>query len=179
MGWYVFLYSAAYIILCYRTGNEYHHGLHICSGVLYYVLVAVCEEIVFRGLVLGNLYEYLNHKMSNTKSAYISVLISSLLFAISHLSNIGAYSKKAVMIQIIGAFIYGVLFGLITVETESLLSAVILHAINDIASAYAIIILKTGKTAADVINGYGFMDILALVPLIFYVFYLLTVKTAQ
>ena len=173
MGWYIFLYSAVYIALCYRNEYEYHHTSHIFFGVIYYVLVAVCEEIVFRGLILENLYEYLKNKTSNnTKSVNISILFLSLLFALSHFSNIGTFSKRAVMIQIFGAFVYGALFAIITLKTESLLSAIILHAVNDISSAYSIIILKTGKNAADVINGYGLTDIIALLPVAVYLLYL-------
>ena len=112
--------------------------------------------------------KYFSGKGSKHRSANLSIIISSAAFALSHLSNLSAVSKKAVFVQMIGALIIGMLLGLITIKTESLLSAVVLHAINDIASAYAIIVLNTGKTAFDIINSYGFWDFIAMLPILIY-----------
>ena len=57
-GWYIFLYSAIYIAFSYKADYEYHSIIRIISGILYYILVAVCEETIFRGLVLQNLLKY-------------------------------------------------------------------------------------------------------------------------
>lgn len=173
MGWYVWVYSFVCILVSHQNSHGIHKLSSIISAVIYYILVAVCEEVVFRGLIQHNAYNYLKYRShNNIVCAYSSVLVSSLLFALIHLSNAPAVSRKALLIQIAGAFIYGLLFGIITYKTDSVQSAIVLHAVNDIASAYAVIILKTGKTAADVINGYGLMDIIALLPVAVYLSYL-------
>ena len=168
LGWYVILYSAVYLIVSYKDFSGYQTISQILAAIIYYLLVAVTEEFVFRGLVQKNAIEYLKGKIQNSKkAAYSAILCSSLLFALAHLSNAGSVSDKAVLIQITGAFVYGILFGIITFKTGSLLSTVLLHFINDIASAYAVIIIKTGKTVADIINGYGVTELIAMIPVLF------------
>lgn len=79
--------------------------------------VVVCapllEEILFRGLVFESCRERFG--------SGAAVLISALMFGIIH----------GVAVQIINAFVVGLIFGYIYLRTHSLLSVIILHAINN------------------------------------------------
>lgn len=81
------------------------------------------EEFIFRGLILESLLR--RHRR------LISVLISSMLFAIVHF-------QPSVMIT---AFVSGVILGTIYLHTSSIFSVIILHAINN-AVAYSLISLN-------------------------------------
>ena len=81
------------------------------------------EEFIFRGLILESLIR--RHRR------LISVLISSMLFAIVHF-------QPSVMIT---AFVSGVILGTIYLHTSSIFSVIILHAINN-AVAYSLISLN-------------------------------------
>lgn len=81
------------------------------------VCAPILEEILFRGLV----FESCRERFGNGSA----VFISALLFGLVH----------GVPMQIINAFIVGLIFGYVYLRTGSLLSVIILHAINN-AIAY-------------------------------------------
>ena len=76
---------------------------------------AFCEELLFRGLVLGNLAPY--GKTS-------AVLCSALLFGLMH-QNIG---------QMFYATVAGVVLGIIYLETRSIWAPTLLHMFNNLSS---------------------------------------------
>ncbi|MDR0914784.1 MAG: CPBP family intramembrane metalloprotease [Oscillospiraceae bacterium] len=91
-------------------------GHNLTQNIMYYVVVSVlpgvCEELLFRGVILGSLRKY---------GGPFAIIGSSLLFAIMH-GNI---------IQIPFAFVVGVVLGFMTVKTNSMLPAIILHMLNN------------------------------------------------
>ncbi len=87
----------------------------IVSTFITAVTPAFAEEFLFRGVILGKLRKY---------GDGFAVLISSVLFALMH-CNIG---------QIPFAFIGGAIFGFVTVKTNSILPAMIIHGANNLLS---------------------------------------------
>jgi len=87
--------------------------------ILYFVascaIPALCEEFMFRGLILGSLRKY---------GDVIAIVLSSLLFALMH----GNF------VQIPFAFIVGLIFGYITVLSNSIWPAVAAHFLNNFFS---------------------------------------------
>lgn len=81
------------------------------------VTPAFAEEFLFRGVILGKLRPY---------GDGFAVIISSILFALMH-CNIG---------QIPFAFIGGAIFGFVTVKTNSMLPAMIIHSVNNLISCF-------------------------------------------
>ncbi len=77
------------------------------------VCAPVLEEILFRGLV----FESCRERFGNGAA----VLISALLFGLIH----------GVPVQIINAFVVGLIFGYVYLRTGSLLSVILLHMINN------------------------------------------------
>lgn len=77
------------------------------------VCAPILEEILFRGLIFESCRERFG--------SGAAVLISALLFGLVH----------GVPVQIINAFVVGLIFGYIYLRTGSLLSVIILHAINN------------------------------------------------
>jgi membrane protease YdiL (CAAX protease family) len=86
--------------------------LFISFGLM--ILVAVSEELVFRGYILNNLMQSTNR--------YTALLISSLLFAIVHNANPG-FSALA----FINIFLAGIFLGINYIYTKNLWYAMALH----------------------------------------------------
>jgi sodium transport system permease protein len=89
-------------------------GGSLALGFLAYALVpAVCEEIAFRGFILTGL-----HRRFRPRNA---VLVSALLFALYHLN----------VFLFLPAFALGVVLGLLTLRSRSLLPAVLFHFLHN------------------------------------------------
>lgn len=86
------------------------------------IAAPILEEILFRGLVFESCAERYGKG--------VALLISSLLFGIVH----------GIPVQIINAFVVGLILGYIYLKTRSLLSVIILHAVNN-GIAYATLTL--------------------------------------
>ena len=77
------------------------------------VCAPVLEEILFRGLIFESCRERFG--------SGAAVLVSALLFGLVH----------GVPVQIINAFVVGLIFGYIYLRTGSLLSVILLHVVNN------------------------------------------------
>lgn len=74
----------------------------------------VTEEIVYRGAILGAL-------TSANKNQWVAVLVSALLFAVSHFNPA----------QFTHALLIGALLGWICIKTKSILPCIVIHIINN------------------------------------------------
>ncbi len=88
--------------------------------------IGMAEEIYFRSIICNIWLE---------KGPLKAMVISSVLFSVSHLMNIaGGAGTLATLLQICFAFIYGLVFALIFIRTESIIPCVLLHALHDMCS---------------------------------------------
>jgi membrane protease YdiL (CAAX protease family) len=78
------------------------------------VLAPVCEEMLFRGLILESIRQ--------KRGATAAVILSALLFGLVHVP---------VLPQMLNAFVMGVMLGYVYVLTGSLASVIIIHAANN------------------------------------------------
>ncbi|WP_258953802.1 CPBP family intramembrane glutamic endopeptidase [Staphylococcus caeli] len=83
---------------------------------------AISEEIFFRGFLMG----YIEYQLN----IYWGLLISSILFGIAHLTN-GSYNFQDTILIIIGIFIAGLFYGLLTLFYKTIWSSIILHFLFD------------------------------------------------
>ena len=86
--------------------------LFIELGIM--MMVAISEEIVFRGYILNNLMESFNK--------WLALSISALLFTLFHLNNPGIG-----LIPILNIFVAGILLGINYVYTKNLWFAIFFH----------------------------------------------------
>ncbi len=87
-----------------------------------YILVTLqpfCEEFFYRG--------FLFEKITKMTSPFIAIVITSVLFGISHLSYTHAYAA-------VTAVILGVLLALVVLKTKNLFSAIFAHVVINIVS---------------------------------------------
>ncbi len=101
-------------------------------AILMTVLLApVFEEMLFRGLILESARQ--------RWGASAAILISAVLFGLVH---------APIWPQVVNAFIMGIMLGYIYVLTDSLLSVIIIHAVNN-GMAYMLLEI-TGDQTTDV-----------------------------
>ncbi len=114
--------------------------------VLRYTGVGLIEESFFRGLILAI---FLSAWGINKKGIYRSVIVSSILFGLVHLTNLLNILKgRDVIIETISQVFYatflGIFFAAIYLRTKNLWIAVIIHALFDIADGLYAIAIKAG-----------------------------------
>lgn len=97
---------------------------YISSGIFYTGLGAgLVEEMVFRGFILNSLRSAFNEK--------IAIILPSLLFAILHLVGI-EFNILVYMQIILAGFLVGLMFSLISLYNENILSSALVHSIWNI-----------------------------------------------
>jgi sodium transport system permease protein len=81
--------------------------------VVFGLLTAICEELAFRGFILSGLLRRFRPRNA--------VILSSFLFALYHMH----------VFQFLPAFFLGVVLGLVTVRSKSLVPAIIFHLLHN------------------------------------------------
>ena len=85
---------------------------YIISLISLAVLPAICEELLFRGVIVNSL---------KSKSYMFAIFVSSLMFAIFHFS----------LSQLIYPFCFGIILSIVYLKTDNLLFPILLHFANN------------------------------------------------
>lgn len=95
---------------------------HITTGgwatVTAVVMAPICEEIFFRGIIQDSLVR--------KRGPWAGILIASAIFGIIH----------GIPQQVVAGFCLGIIIGFVYYKTQSLLSVIILHAINNALATF-------------------------------------------
>lgn len=102
--------------------------INIIYAFINSIYIGVMEELICRGF----LCRFIEEK-SNRKKA---VFISSLLFGMFHLVNIGSFPLIYVFLQVLYAFAIGIAFALVFYKTKSLLACIAVHSIVDFLGSF-------------------------------------------
>ena len=112
--------------------QELHGSLEPPLRILWYVLcmlaVGAAEELTFRGLITRMLFV---RYRSTAAGVWFSVLFSSLLFGLVHLTNAAVADMGGVLVQVAGAAVLGICLSAIYLRTGSLWTVALLHAFMD------------------------------------------------
>ena len=106
----VFLYTTKHLEWDYNGFNS--QTFFIDAGTL--MILALSEELMFRGYVLNNLME--------SFGKWTALIISAMLFALFHLGNPGIST-----IPFVSIFLAGILFGINYIYTRNLWFSLLLH----------------------------------------------------
>lgn len=113
----------AVIFLALITGFRQDGVEYILASLFLTIGVGFSEEIYFRGII------FQIWKKSGSKNA---ILVSSLLFGICHIANVlGGADLFMTLLQIVFAFVYGIVFALMFAVSGSLWPCVITHFLHD------------------------------------------------
>lgn len=111
--WQLMLENANYTVgaLPFETDSI---GLLILSLFLFALLPALCEETLFRGVILNSLRKY---------GLTVSVGLSALFFSVMHMN----------LLQLPYTFLLGIVLGLVVYFTRNLWLSVLMHFVNNSA----------------------------------------------
>ena len=107
----------------YRRTIELMRQFPVVSFIRVCLLAPVAEEVLIRGCILNSL--------QNKYGLILSLVISSLLFAILHFN----------FVQIISAVICGLILGLLYINTGSLLVCILAHSLYNAISYFTSVLL--------------------------------------
>ena len=112
--------------------NELRPLNDIIIFLIYFLLVGIVEEVIFRGIIENILLERYG---TDYKGVLISVFVSGGLFGMAHLSNFSLEtSLSGVVIQSLQCIGIGIYYGAIYARTHNIYGLIFLHAISDIAA---------------------------------------------
>lgn len=101
----------------------------LIEGIVYYIGVAIMEELYLRGL-LQNIIEKWFGKRNN--AALYAIIISSVLFGLGHIFGALGQPVITIICKAVWAAALGVYFGAVYVKTRNLWIPIILHFIVDL-----------------------------------------------
>ena len=131
-------------------------GKVLVEGILYYVGVAIIEELYVRGLLL-NLMERLFAKRKN--SALLAVALSSVVFGLGHVFGVLGQPPLVIVSKILWTVGMGLFFGMAYRKTGNLWVPVLLHFWVDVGAL---------PYCFSSVSGYANVTLWIVVPL--YVF---------
>ena len=124
----------------------------LVEGVIYYIGVAIIEELYVRGLLL-NIIERLFYKKKN--SVLIAVILSSAIFGLGHIFGTLGQPLLTIISKVIWTIGMGMFFGMIYKKTDNLWLPIIIHfLINVCALPYCF----------SSLNGYADLTLYIIVP---------------
>lgn len=124
----------------------------LVEGVIYYIGVAIIEELYVRGLLL-NIIEKLFYKKQN--STLIAVILSSAIFGLGHIFGTLGQPLLTIISKVIWTIGMGMFFGMTYKKTNNLWLPIIIHfLINVCALPYCF----------SSLNGYADLTLYIIIP---------------
>lgn len=124
----------------------------LVEGVIYYIGVAIIEELYVRGLLL-NFIEKLFAK--NKNNTMIAVILSSVVFGLGHIFGVLNQPLLVIVSKTVWTIGMGIFFGMVYKKTNNLWVPIIIHfLINVCALPYCF----------SNINGYADLTLYIIVP---------------
>ena len=175
-GLYLLLMSLLSIANGLMNAEGFQRRSMILFSITFFILVGITEELVYRGVTADTLLKTLLFRVNpsgdkpydraSRKAVWSAVICSGLIFSIAHISKISYAGVSGVLVQMLGAFLMGMVLVAVYYRTGNIYAVMILHAVNDIAAAMPVTVLQSEQTVSDVISGYGIKDVLLLIPYI-------------
>ncbi|WP_054705119.1 CPBP family intramembrane glutamic endopeptidase [Bacillus sp. JCM 19041] len=130
----VFIAAITIIFISRYSGYKPSGKKNILNFVLMYPIV---EEVIFRGMILpilnNSLPIYTHFELLHTPVT-VQILMSSFLFAVSHLQYY-SFNRTSIKFMVF-AFLGGMIFGMITDSSLSIVFALLLHIEFNLLSVY-------------------------------------------
>ncbi len=88
---------------------------------------------MFRGVLVSVLLWGFGKMYTPRTAVMLTLFVSTLIFASSHLNNLGHYPTGFILFQVGFSTILGLAFGFIRIRTDSIYPAIFLHALFNLA----------------------------------------------
>ena len=137
----------------------------LVEGVIYYIGVAIIEELYVRGLLL-NLIEKMSARSKN--STLIAVILSSVIFGAGHIFGVLDQSLLVAVSKVVWTVGMGMFFGMIYKKTSNLWLPVMMHFLINVCalpycfssmSGYADLTLYIILPVYIILGIYSFMEL--------------------
>lgn len=103
----------------------------LIEGIIYYIGVAIVEELYVRGLLL-NLIEKICHKKKN--DTLIAIIVSSVIFGLGYIFGVLGQPLLIIITKVVWTITMGIYFGTIYKKTNNLWLPIILHFIINVCA---------------------------------------------
>lgn len=163
-GGYLLFIAILSILWELLAAEQYQSAGTIVCSIVYFILVAVTEELVFRGMVADLLLRGFWRQRKDDRALFAALVLSGVIFSLAHATNLRHAEPMGVCVQMIGAFLMGMVITAVYYRTANIWVVIALHAVNDIAAALPVTVLRTDSSLSDVISGYGAAELWSLVP---------------
>ncbi len=130
---------------------------HILLFVLCMAAVGITEELTFRGLIAGMLYDKYG---ATPAGVWLSVMVSSLLFGLMHLTNAVGANLAGVLIQMVGAVALGMCFSALYFRCRNLWAVAAVHGFMDFCALLSSGVFRA-DSMTDIIGSYSAANMLA------------------
>lgn len=156
----VYAYTGIIKISVIKSSGDFFTGINMMG-------TGLAEEFIFRGLMF---YCFVMAWHNKKNGLILSAMVSAIIFGLSHLIWV-ILGKDLIpgLLQALGAFVSGIFYAAIIVQTRSIWPAVIVHGLTN-AFAY-IIINHIPDYQATAVN--GIMDFVLAIPLALYGLFIL------
>lgn len=101
----------------------------VIEGIVYYVGVAIMEELYLRGLLQNIIEKWFGARKN---ASLYAILIASLLFGVGHIVGALGQPVPVIIAKTVWATALGVYFGALYVKTRNLWVPIVLHFIVDL-----------------------------------------------
>ena len=164
VGGYMFIYSVIGFISVLPGAESFQDRNTIVFSILYFILVGITEELIFRGVTADLLLQLFFQRNPKKKPVIPAIIISGIIFSMAHAVNARISDVSGVLVQMTAAFFLGMFLTTVYYRSRNIYAVIFLHLINDLAAAVPITILKSDVSITDVISGYGAADLALLIP---------------
>lgn len=96
----------------------------ITEGIIYYIGVAIMEELYVRGLLLNLIEKFFGNNKNKTM---LAILISSTIFGLGHIFGVLNQSIIVIITKVIWTIAMGIYFGVIYKKSNNLFIPIVLH----------------------------------------------------
>ncbi len=103
----------------------------LIEGIIYYIGVAIIEELYVRGLLLNIIGQICKKRKNNTT---IAIIISSVIFGLGHIIGVIGQPALIIVTKVIWTIAMGMYFGTVYKKTNNIWIPIIIHFIIDICA---------------------------------------------
>lgn len=137
----------------------------LVEGVIYYIGVAIIEELYVRGLLL-NLIEKMFAKSENR--TLIAVVISATIFGLGHVFGVLNQPLLVIVSKVVWTIGMGIFFGMVYKKTNNIWIPIIIHFLINVCAlpycfsnmnGYAVLTLYIIVPAYIILGIYSFMEL--------------------
>ena len=151
LAWPVLIVVAWNIVYHLMEGAGFVAASAIPGAILAGLAPGLFEEVIFRGIIIDRL-------RAGGKGVWYSLIVSALLFALVHLTNIVGMSLANVLVQVAYSLVIGLFLGAVYLASDDIAAVILAHASTDISNQ----IFATSPNVSSAVMVVVFLIVLAV-----------------